>query len=79
MVGSQKLADAPSRQDEFNLDDRLIPIAAVKQLSGLGKTMIYRKMKEGSFPKSCKPGGASTRWSEREVKAWRDDQLAARE
>lgn len=64
---------------DYGLDDRLLPIAAVSQIAGIGKTMIYRKVKEGTFPKPCKPGGSSTRWSEREVKAWRDQVLAARD
>lgn len=60
------------REVDYGLEDRLIPIDAVMQLAGIGKTMIYRKMREGTFPKACKPGGASTRWSEREVREWLD-------
>lgn len=59
-------------------DDRLIALPRVKEITGLGKTMIYRKVREGNFPQPCKPGGSATRWSEREVRAWRDEQLAAR-
>jgi prophage regulatory protein len=66
------------REVDYGLDDRLIPLDAVMQIAGIGKTMIYRKMREGTFPRSCKPGGASTRWSEREVKAWRDEIIAKR-
>lgn len=66
------------REVDYGLDDRLIPLDAVMQIAGIGKTMIYRKMREGTFPRSCKPGGASTRWSEREVKEWRDQILAER-
>lgn len=66
------------REVDYGLDDRLIPLDAVMQIAGIGKTMIYRKMREGTFPKACKPGGASTRWSENEIKAWRDEVLAAR-
>ncbi len=66
------------REVDYGLDDRLIPLDAVMQLAGIGKTMIYRKMRDGTFPKACKPGGASTRWSEREVKEWRDRVLAER-
>lgn len=66
------------REVDYGLDDRLIPLDAVMQIAGIGKTMIYRKMREGSFPRSCKPGGTSTRWSEREVKVWRDRIIADR-
>nr|WP_242115913.1 AlpA family phage regulatory protein [Sphingomonas sp. JXJ CY 53] len=56
----------------------MLPLSAVKELAGIGKTMIYRKMREGTFPKCCKPGGASSRWSEREVVAWKEAVMAAR-
>jgi prophage regulatory protein len=59
-------------------EDRLIALPRVKEIAGIGKTMIYRLVREGRFPAPCHPGGASTRWSEREVRAWRDEQLRAR-
>jgi prophage regulatory protein len=63
---------------DFNVEDRLLPLPAVMEIAGIGKTMIYRKMREGTFPQCCRPGGASTRWSEREVRAWLAEVLAAR-
>lgn len=59
--------------------DRLLDLHEVKAIAGLGKTMIYRKVREGSFPKPLKPGGVSTRWSEREVQAWLEDLKGARD
>ncbi|CAN5571642.1 hypothetical protein BH10PSE14_BH10PSE14_06150 [soil metagenome] len=64
---------------DYNVEDRLLPIDAVMEIAGIGKTMIYRKMREGTFPQCCKPGGASTRWSEREVRAWVAAVLATRQ
>lgn len=58
--------------------DRLLCLDEVKAIAGLGKSMIYRKMRAGTFPKACKAGGTSTRWSERELHAWVSDQLAQR-
>ena len=58
--------------------DELLPIAEVKRLAGIGKTMIYRLEREGSFPKRYKPGGYASRWSRREVMAWREEQRGAR-
>lgn len=63
---------------DYGLDDRLLPIDAVMQIAGLGKTTIYGLMRKGKFPMACKPGGLSSRWSEREVNEWRDNLLAAR-
>lgn len=66
------------RSVDYGLDDRLLPIDIVIELAGIGKTMIYRKMRDGTFPRCCKPGGSSSRWSEREVRDWRDAVMAAR-
>lgn len=52
-------------------EDILVPLSVVKQISGLGKTMIYALMKREEFPAAYKPGGAATRWSLREVREWR--------
>jgi len=58
--------------------DRLLNLEEVKGIVGLGKTMIYRKMRAGEFPMACKAGGCSTRWSENECRAWVAEQLATR-
>lgn len=57
--------------------DRLISLTEVKELTGLGKTMIYRLIRQGSFPQQYKPGGFASRWSECEILAWRESQRAA--
>jgi prophage regulatory protein len=59
-------------------DDRLLKLDDVKEIVGLGKTMIYRLEREGKFPRRYKPGGWSSRWSEREVRAWKDAQREGR-
>ncbi|AHE55688.1 helix-turn-helix transcriptional regulator [Sphingomonas sanxanigenens] len=51
--------------------DPLLPLARVMDLTGLGRTTIYRLIKEGSFPAPFKPGGAASRWSEAEIREWR--------
>ncbi len=66
------------READYGVEDRLLPIDAVMQIAGIGKTMIYRKMRDGTFPKACKPGGVSSRWSEREVRDWLAAIIAAR-
>ena len=58
-----------------DLDD-LIKLAEVKALAGIGKTMIYRLERAGRFPRRYKPGGYASRWSRREVIAWREEQRA---
>jgi prophage regulatory protein len=52
--------------------DRLLKLAEVIPLVGLGKTMIYRLEREGKFPTRYKPGGHASRWSEAEIRAWKE-------
>jgi len=50
--------------------DRLIKLDEVKRRVGLGKTMIYRLIGEGSFPAPYKISPFASRWSDREIVAW---------
>ena len=76
------MADRPKRaappptteKVDYGVVDRLLPIDAIKEIVGLGKTMIYRLERQGKFPQRFKPGGAASRWSEREVMDWRENQ-----
>lgn len=52
------------------MTDRLLKLSEVKEITGLGKTMIYRLIRAGSFPAQYKPGGYASRWSESEVLGW---------
>lgn len=54
----------------MNAPDRLIRLAEVIEIVGYCKAMIYRKIRAGTFPRPYKPGGASSRWSLREVTDW---------
>lgn len=64
--------DAPAPIDD------LLTIGEIKKIAGIGKTMIYRLERQGTFPKRYKPGGYASRWSRREVMAWREKQREAR-
>lgn len=57
--------------------DRLLRLDQVKDITGIGKTMIYRLIREDRFPKPFKVGGSASRWSESEVLEWRDAQRIA--
>ncbi|QUT06952.1 AlpA family phage regulatory protein [Sphingobium phenoxybenzoativorans] len=53
--------------------DRLITIKEVSRRVGLGKTMIYRKIAEGTFPQQYKLSPFAARWSEAEISKWISD------
>jgi prophage regulatory protein len=50
--------------------DRLMKLSEVMQRVGIGRTMVYRKIKQGNFPPPYKLSPFASRWSEREVTEW---------
>lgn len=52
--------------------DRLLRIDEVKRRVGLGKTMIYRLIRQQRFPAPYKLSPFTARWSQREVVEWID-------
>lgn len=49
---------------------RLIRLAEVMHRVGLGRSAIYQRMREGTFPKSRSLGSRCTVWIEAEVDDW---------
>ena len=67
---------------------RFIRLSEVMSRTGYGRTSIYRKMEDGSFPKSLKLGGPpkdpnefdsrAIAWIEEEVDQWIESRIEAR-
>ena len=68
---------------------RLIRLPEVLSRTGYGRTSIYRKMEDGSFPKSIKLGGPpldpsafdsrAVAWIEDEVDQWIESRIGDRD
>ena len=68
---------------------RLIRLSEVLSRTGFGRTSIYRKMEDGSFPRSVKLGGPpidpnvfdsrAVAWIEDEVEQWIDSRIEERD
>ena len=50
--------------------DRLLRLSEVTTRTGLARTTIYRKMRDGSFPEPLKIGVRAVGWPESEIEAW---------
>lgn len=50
--------------------DRLLRLREVIACTGMGKSTIYRKIKEGLFPAPVSVGGQSVRWRESDIDRW---------
>ncbi|MEZ8192064.1 AlpA family transcriptional regulator [Vibrio sp. 1F279] len=57
---------------------RFLKLKEVMQKTALSRSAIYRKMDEGSFPKSVSLGDRAVAWIESEVEEWMEAILLAR-
>lgn len=57
---------------------RLLPIAEVVQIVGLGESTIWERSRRGTFPKPVKLSPRTTRWVSAEVNQWVADAIALR-
>jgi prophage regulatory protein len=65
-----KQDEAPAAAAAALDTDRLVMLRVVEDIVGLKRTRIYKLIRESDFPPPYKPGGAGSRWSESEVRAW---------
>ncbi|MDB5733198.1 MAG: hypothetical protein JWQ03_3093 [Variovorax sp.] len=75
---TRKPARQPEPKPPIAVEDRLLPIEAVMDMVGIKRTMIYRLIRKDAFPQPFKVGGFASRWSEREIMAWKEQVAAAR-
>jgi len=59
------------------MNERLIRLPQVQKMVGLGKTVIYGKIKDGAFPRQVKLGRISG-WVESEIQDWIRQQIQCR-
>ena len=54
----------------MSTDDRLLTRREVEQRVGMGRSSVYRAMREGRFPEPLCIGPKSVRWVSSEIEAW---------
>ena len=55
---------------------KLLKIKKVSQITGLGRSTIYGRVAEGTFPKPIKIGQRSSAWLDSEIQNWIEDRIA---
>ena len=55
---------------------RFIRLPQVVEMTGMGKTFIYSRISDGTFPKQIQLGFRSVVWNERDVIDWMNQQIA---
>lgn len=61
----------------LSLNERLIDIREVQQITGMRKTTIYAWMKAGEFPGPVKLGSRCSRWPLSRVQQFVQERIAA--
>lgn len=52
------------------LSETILRLPAVKAATGLSRSTIYARMREGRFPAPVPLGGKAVGWPESEIAAW---------
>ena len=58
--------------------ERLVPIAEVKRMTGIGKSKLYASIRIGEFPAPVRCG-CSSRWVLSEIGEWIRQRVVARD
>lgn len=53
--------------------DRFLRLNEVLHLTGLSRNTVYRRIKEGTFPKQIKIGPNSVAWRQSDIDEWMSD------
>lgn len=69
----------PTMADIVKSPRSILRLPAVKTRSGLARSTIYDRMKEGRFPKARRIAGSNiVGWDSQEIDAWIAEQLEVR-
>ena len=58
--------------------DRLLRRPQVEEITGMGRSSIYRLMQDGDFPPPVRVGPAAVRWRESDITGWLESRPLAR-
>ncbi len=64
----------PGGQSKF---ERALRLPQVREITGLGRSMIYQMQAENRFPRSIRLGERSVGWLESEVREWLTRRVSA--
>ena len=57
------------------MSNSILRLPAVMSRTGLSRSTIYLRVKQGNFPKPVALGGRATGWCESEIDEWVDQQI----
>lgn len=79
VISIEKATLLYSRAERAHKQDHFLLLNDVMPLVGIGKTTVYKLMKEGLFPKNFSIHGSTTKaWSYLELMQWMEQQKQGR-
>ncbi|MFV1976005.1 MAG: helix-turn-helix transcriptional regulator [Candidatus Scalindua sp.] len=57
------------------MSEAILRLPLVKTRTGLSRSTIYLRIKEGSFPKPVSLGARAVGWLESEIDSWLEEQI----
>jgi prophage regulatory protein len=64
---------------EFKSPETFLRLRQVRALVGFGRTQIYRRINEDTFPRPVRLGPQSVAWVESEVREWMQQRILERD
>lgn len=78
-TGPDRRVDIRERDNQGMAEsiDRFLRLDEVLHITGLGRNTIYRRIKEGTFPKQIRIGPNSVAWRQSAIAMWMSDPTRA--
>ena len=60
------------------MEQKILRLPQVKEITGLSRSTIYLRMSEGSFPKKIDLGARAIGWVSSEINQWIEEKISVR-
>ena len=60
------------------MEQKILRLPEVKEITGLSRSTIYLRMSEGSFPKKIDLGARAIGWVSSEINQWIEEKISVR-
>ena len=60
------------------MEQKILRLSQVKEITGLSRSTIYLRMSEGSFSKKIDLGGRAIGWVSSEINQWIEEKISVR-
>jgi len=60
------------------MEQKILRLSQVKEITGLSRSTIYLRMSEGSFPKKIDLGARAIGWVSSEINQWIEEKISVR-